>query len=74
MPYICCVTAYRTENFEKRIKKSSMDSMMVKPVFKGEIHDILIKSGINLSWAQSCLAVFILVTIMLLQDKKQGIN
>lgn len=52
MPYICCVTAYRTENFENRIKKSSMDSMMVKPVFKGEIHDILIKSGINLSWEQ----------------------
>ena len=74
MPYICCVTAYRTENFENRIKKSSMDSMMVKPVFKGEIHDILIKSGINLRWAQNCLAVFILVTIMTLLDKKQKIN
>ena len=48
MPFICCVTAYRSPSFHQKAKEASIDLVLIKPIFKEQVHELLIKSSISL--------------------------
>ena len=45
-PLICCLTAYNEKSYKDAAKKSGMDCLLVKPIFKASAHKILIKAGL----------------------------
>ena len=49
MPYICCMTAYNTMNFKKEALAAGMDAVMIKPIFKEQLRELLLKSGFDLA-------------------------
>ena len=44
--FICCVTAYSETKFIQIAKAAGMDTYLVKPVFKDDMHKLLIKVGL----------------------------
>ena len=45
-PFIAMLTAYQETRFHKRAKDKGFDVSLVKPIFKDNMHKLLIKSGI----------------------------
>ncbi len=45
-PFVCFVTAYQEKSFRDEASKAGMNSFIVKPIFKDNLHKVLIKSGL----------------------------
>jgi len=45
-PYIAMLTAYTEKEFIEAAMKKQMDIYCVKPIFKTQMHNLLIKAGI----------------------------
>ena len=44
--FICCITAYQQEKYEKQAKESGMDYFLSKPVYKQGLGQLLKEAGL----------------------------
>ena len=43
-PVICCISAYTEKHYFEVAKASGMETFLIKPVFKDQLHKLLIKA------------------------------
>ena len=48
-PIICCISAYTEKHYSDVVKAAGMETFLIKPVFKDQLHKLLIKAKL-INW------------------------